>query len=527
MTSHPDYFRLAQQLAQQGKWDDMHAVLALGIEHAADTLTAHQQASALLVQQGFLTEAEGYCRQILLHKPRDIGARLLLAQIAHESGEHHLARQHYQALEAEFPDNPVIQRNNLTVLEYDPDSSDSVRFAKSQAWGQKQMAFARQHPPFAQRNALGQTSNPKDLNEPMRIRVGYVSADFCAHTVGWLVKEIITRHDPQKFQVYTYSAGKQRDHITQQIAAATSFRDVSNDTDFELANRIHADQIDILVDLSGHTAGSRLSTFALRPSPIQVSWLGYFATTGLSAIDAVLLDDGHAPPGTESCFTEKIIRLPNRFCFTPPDFAPDVSPPPCLRNDYITFGSFNNTAKLNNEVIATWAEILQKVPDSRLILKWRTFNDPSLRARLLTQFANLGITKERIELRPPSPHKQMLAQYADIDIALDPFPFCGGMTTFEALWMGIPVVTLPGTRVVSRQSHAILSGIGHPEWSAKNRSNYIQRACQLAKNPELLAALRASLRSTLENSRLTNPQGAVEQLEKVYRALIDERTKAI
>lgn len=512
MTSHPDYFRLAQQLAQQGKLGDMRAVLSLGIQHAADSLSGTRQASKLLLQHGFLTEAGQHSRQILSLKPGDIGARLQLAQIAHDAGEHRLARQQYQALESDFPDNAVVQRNSLTTLEYDPDSSDATRLAKARAWGIKQAALARQYPPFDHQHPPG---NP--------IRVGYVSADFCAHTVGWLVKEIITRHDPEKFLVYTYSAGQQNDHITQQIAATTRLRDVAKDNDFSLAQRIHADQIDILVDLSGHTAGSRLSVFALRPAPIQISWLGYFATTGLPAIDAVLLDDWHAPPGTENCFTEKIIQLPNRLCFSPPDFAPDVSPPPCIRNCYVTFGSFNNTAKLNEAVIAAWSQILHAVPGSRLILKWRTFNDSPLCTKVLAQFGNLGIAKERIELRPASPHKQMLAQYADIDIALDPFPFCGGMTTFEALWMGAPVVTLPGTRVVSRQSHAILSGIGHPEWCAQNASDYVSIACQLAQNPEQLAALRANLRPTLANSRVTDPQDAVAHLERTYQALIDER----
>jgi protein O-GlcNAc transferase len=519
MTAHPDYFKLAQHLAGQGKFDDMEAVIQLGIQHASEPMAAHHQASIIYLQYGFLSLAEIHIQKILSVTPGNVGARLHLAQCAHDAGEHRMARQQYQSLETDYPENPVAQRNSLTILEYDPEATDEMRYAKALEWGQKQMAWAQAQPSFIHQPA----SN--DKNAP--IRIGYVSADFCGHTVGRLLKDVITRHDRQSFQVFTYSAGKQHDAITQEIANNTCFRDVSKMSDLELAQLIHRDQIDILVDLSGHTAGSRLSAFALRPAPIQVSWLGYFATTGLPAINAVLLDDGHAPLGTERLFVERIIRLPNRFCFTPPDFVPDISPPPCLRYGYITFGSFNNTAKLNNAVIATWAEILQKVPDSRLILKWRTFNDPNLRAKLLTQFANLGITKERIELRPASPHKHMLAQYADIDIALDPFPFCGGMTTFEALWMGIPVVTLPGTRVVSRQSHAILSSIGHIEWSGQSTSDYIHIACQLAQNPQELAALRDSLRSTLANSNVTDPQYAVEQLGETYRALINEHPIAI
>lgn len=519
MTAHPDYFKLAQHLAGQGKFEDMEAVIQLGIQHASEPMAAHHEASIIYLQYGFLSLAEIHIQKILSVTPGNLGARLHLAQCAHDAGEHRMARQQYQSLENDYPENPVVQRNSLTILEYDPEATDQMRYAKALEWGQKQMTWAQTQHAFVHQTASSHKKTP--------IRIGYVSADFCGHTVGRLLKDVITRHDRESFQVFTYSAGKQHDEITQEIANNTYFKDVSNISDLELAQLIHRDQIDILVDLSGHTAGSRLSTFALRPAPIQVSWLGYFATTGLPAINAVLLDEGHAPPGTERFFLEHIMRLPNRFCFTPPDFAPALSPPPCIHNGYVTFGSFNNTAKINDEVIATWAEILQKVPDSRLILKWRTFNDPNLRAKLLTQFAHLGIHKERIVLRPASPHKQMLGQYADIDIALDPFPFCGGMTTFESLWMGIPVVTLPGTRAVSRQSHAILLSIGHTEWCAQSTPDYIHIACQLAQNPQSLANLRLSLRTTLKNSRVTDPQEAVEQLETTFRALIDEHPKAI
>ena len=228
------------------------------------------------------------------------------------------------------------------------------------------------------------------------LRFGYVSADLCQHTVGLFVKDVLKAHDPERVTVFAYSAGKVRDWVTDGIRAACTFRDVSAFDDVALADLIRQDGIDVLVDLSGHTAGSRLTVFAHRPAPVQVSWLGYFATT----------------------------------------------------------------AKLNDGVFDVWARILTAVPDSRLILKWRSFNDDALRQSVTAAFAQRGVASERSELRGPSFHVDLLKEYADIDIALDPFPFTGGLTSCEALWMGVPVVTWPQSRVVSRQTFAFLSAIG-------------------------------------------------------------------
>jgi len=239
--------------------------------------------------------------------------------------------------------------------------------------------------------------------------------------------------------------------------------------------------------------------FAHRPAPVLVSWLGYFATTGLPYIDAVLLDEWHAPAGMEKYFVEPIIRLPlGRFCYQPVPFAPDIAPLPCLKNGYITFGSFNNTAKLNAGVFDLWARVLASVPDSRLVLKWRTFNDDEFKRSTRDAFVQRGISPDRVELRGPSFHFDLLKEYGDIDISLDPFPFTGGLTSCEALWMGVPVVTWPQSRVVSRQTHAFLSAIGLPELSAKDARDYIRIATELAKDRERLKTLHQTLRQKVQ-----------------------------
>ena len=303
--------------------------------------------------------------------------------------------------------------------------------------------------------------------------------------------------------------------MTNEIGAACTLRDVSALDDAALAAQIRSDGIDVLLDLSGHTAGSRLTAFAYRPAPVMASWLGYFATTGLPCMDAVLLDEWHAPEGTEAQFVEPIVRLPaGRFCYQPVPWAPaEVAPLPCERNGPIAFGCFNNTAKLNEDVFGAWSRVLQAVPDSRLIVKWRTFNDDAFRHKVTQAFVARGIAAERIELRGPSFHVDLLKEYADIDIALDPFPFTGGLTSCEALWMGVPVVTWPQGRVVSRQTWALLNQIGLPELAAHDTDDYVRIAVELANDRERLVGLRSTLRGRMRASPLMDVVGFTRHLE--------------
>jgi predicted O-linked N-acetylglucosamine transferase (SPINDLY family) len=366
--------------------------------------------------------------------------------------------------------------------------------------------------------------HPRPTQPPLGsrpLRVGYVSADFCQHTVGLFVKHVLEAHDPSRMVAFAYNASFVKDWVTDAIQATTKFRDVATMDDPALAALIRQDEIDVLVDLSGHTAGSRLAVFAYRPASVQVSWLGYFATTGLACVDAVLLDDWHAPPGTEAQFIEPVVRLPGgRFCYQPVPWAPaKVAPPPCLATRHITFGSFNNTAKFNDGVFDLWARILSAVPDSHLVLKWRTFNDDALCQSVRAAFAQRGIAASRLDLRGPSFHAGLLEEYAGIDIALDPFPFTGGLTSCEALWMGVPVVTWPQGRVVSRQTFALLSAIGLPELAAKDGDDYVCIAIALARDCQQLAAMRGMIRERMRSSSLMNAAGFVHSLEQSLRDL--------
>ncbi|MBK1647245.1 hypothetical protein [Rhabdochromatium marinum] len=468
----------------------------------------------LLNQYGFLSDAEACCRQILALAPKDLRPWVTLANLERERGNHAISRAYYARLLSQRPDHPVIRRNLLIGLEYDPAVTDTDRLNAAHAWGEWAIARAggpRPRPPL---KPLG--------DRPLRL--GYVSADLCQHTVGLFLHPVLAAHDPNRITAFAYSAGAHRDWVTRAITAncrATggALRDVTRLDDTALAQRIQADQIDLLVDLSGHTAGSRLSVFAHRPAPVQVSWLGYFATTGLAPLDAVLLDHWHAPAGTDRQFIEPLLSLtPGRWCYQPVPFAPEVASSPHQTTGTITFGSFNNTAKYHIEVFALWARVLQAVPNSRLILKWRTFNDAALKAQVTDCFQRYGIAPERLDLRGPSFHETLLREYADIDIALDPFPFNGGLTSCEALWMGVPVMTWPQARVVSRQTHAVLHQIGLPDLSAKDPEGFVRLAANLARDTARLRDLRRGLRAQMQASALMDVQGFARSLEETLIA---------
>ncbi|MDD3355191.1 hypothetical protein [Zoogloea sp.] len=439
MTSTPDILSLARRHAESGRFAEFQGLCQQLAADCPDELPTQLDIGALLFGYGFLTDARTCYEKAQTLAPTDLRAQVNLANLARDAGEHAEARRLYTDLLRQLPDHPVIRRNALTSLEYDPEVPDAERLVQAQAWG----AWA-----IVRAGGI----RPRPALQPLQgrpLRIGYVSADLCQHTVGLFAKDVLKTHDSARVQVLAYSAGQVQDWVSNEIRAASTFRDVASFDDAALADQIRADGIDVLIDLSGHTAGSRLTAFAHRPAPVMVSWLGYFATTGLPYLDAVLLDDWHAPPGTEAQFVEPILRLPSgRFCYQPVPWAPtEVAAPAFARNDFITFCCFNNTAKFNAGVFDAWARVLQAVPNARLILKWRTFNDAVFRQNVTQAFVDRGIASDRIELRGPSFHAELLKEYADLDIALDPFPFTGGLLRVLKP-EGFLVVTCPDLQAV-------------------------------------------------------------------------------
>lgn len=508
---------LAHSQAQSANFPEMLVTcqrLIAGHGGDVDVLLA---VGSLFLNFGYLARARDCFERVQRLDPNDLRAQMNLANVARDGGDHATAQRLYAALQVAQPHNAVIRRNALVSQEYNPAATDAQRLASACAWGDWAIAQAggwQARPPVRQR-----TVPSKGALRPLR--VGYVSADLCQHTVGLFVKDVLQAHNIQPagvgattVTVFAYSSGLVSDWVSDAIRAACTWRAVSGLDDTALAALIRQDQIDVLVDLSGHTAGSRLTVFAHRPAPVQVSWLGYFATTGLRYIDAVLLDEWHAPGDTQAQFVEPIIWLPHgRLCYQPVPWAPPVAPPPCLQAGHITFGCFNNTGKLNAGVFNVWSRVLGAVPRSRLVLKWRSLADETLCQSIHTAFSDRGIDPGRIELRPASFHIDVLHQYSGIDIALDPFPFTGGLTSCEALWMGVPVITWPQGRVVARQTFAFLSSIGLAELAANDASDYVRIAQSLAADPAKLTNLRRTLRSTLQASPMMDVTGFTRQLE--------------
>lgn len=365
-----------------------------------------------------------------------------------------------------------------------------------------------------------------DQHQIKRLRIGYVSGDFKRHPVGYHLLPVLAAYDRERFEVYCYAALSEQDDLTEKMQGyVTEWRDISKLSDDDAAALICNDRIEILVDLSGHTGGNRLIVFASKPAPVQVSWLGYFNTTGVKAIDYLISDETTIPPEEEQWFSEKVIRLPgSRFCYAPPEYAPPVIEPPVLKNGAITFGSFNNIAKLTPEVIELWSRVLMAVPDSRLIIKWSTLSRKKVRDRLFRQFARHGVNSERLSLRGKSPHADMLKEYGDIDIALDPFPFSGGMTSCEALWMGVPVVTLLGDKPAGRQTAGFLRTIGLPEWVTMSPEQFISQAQLAASDYGQLKLLRFGLRGRMTASTLCDGVSFTRNLEALYCQMIREPT---
>ena len=338
------------------------------------------------------------------------------------------------------------------------------------------------------------------------LTVGLLSGTLRTHPVGWLTVAGFEHLDPEEYRIVCLSrAPETTDPIAWRFRTlAKSWEDVGLLDDDALARRARALGIDILIDLGGHGDAGRIAACARRLAPVQIKWVGMQNhSTGLAEMDWFLTDRWETPPELEHLYSERLLRMPDGYvCYSPPPHAPDVALAPQSRNGFTTFGCFNNTAKITARAVETWCEVLRALPDSRMILKTHQFDDPPTAARFRNSFARHGVDPTRIEARGSSPHRAFLESYNAIDIVLDPFPYSGGLTTCEALWMGVPTVTLPGEIFASRHSASHLSNAGYADWVAKDRDDYIAIALDWANRPEALAAQRRTMRAQVAASPL-------------------------
>jgi predicted O-linked N-acetylglucosamine transferase (SPINDLY family) len=453
---------------------------------------------------------EWYRRAVDLAPDRaDIRNELAVAH--HNLGDHEEAVEQYRAALAVRPDFAEVHSNLLVALHYvDPDDCEPL---------------FREHLAWAARHADGiapasPESFPNDRDPQRRLRIGYVSPRLCAGPVAHNLLPLLQAHDHARVHVTCYATSGIEDAVTAEIRShADAWREAWTLDEAALLGRVREDAIDILVDLSGHCPGHRLRLFARRAAPIQMTWLDYSNTTGLSVMDYFVGDPLQVPVGTPQRYTEEVVRLPDtRLCYRPPEPLPPVVPPPATRNGYVTFGCINRLSKLNPRLIAAWSEILKAVPGSRLLLKGSAYSSGEVRSTVERRFASVGIGADRLDLRAFSSEAEMMAEYGDIDVCLDPFPYNGSTTTCDALAMGVPVVTLAGTALVSRAGLMFLTACGMESWIAHDRAQYVRIARDSARDLERLAGLRQELRERFLASPVCDAPRFARAFEEIYRA---------
>lgn len=497
--------------AEASGYDEATGLLEQIWQQTVDPTEARLALAYCRQQRKHWTEAADHYRAALTLKPDDPGAHNNLANCYNQLGRMTDAAVHYRETYRLAPDFPEALASVAACLNYDPDCTPEQSTAQHRQWAEQ---IASRHYPRSAH--FGNDRDPQ-----RRLRIGYVSPDLRRHPVSAIFEPILAAHDRSRVEATCYYSFSGEDAVTLRIKSlAERWRTVVGIDDDALCEQIRADRIDILVDLAGHTTHSRLLVFARRPAPIQVSWLGYFNTTGLATMDYFISDPWSSPPGQERYYVERMLRLPHtRFCYQPPEFMPAVGPLPADSRGHITFGCLNNLSKLNEKVLSLWGAVLQAVPHAKLLIQAAALDDAPNRARFGALCAKHGIAPDRLELRGFAPVERAAASYAEIDIALDPFPFCGGMTSLEALWQGVPVITLPGETIASRQSASMLANLGLPELIAQDGAGYVSLAAQLARDLPRLAGLRAGMRQRFAASPLMDYTGFARALETAYRSM--------
>lgn len=507
---YTDYGKVLRVL---GRFDEAVAAHHRAIEINPNDAVAWNSLAHTLIGLGRHDEAIQAWEQAVRLRPDECGFRSNLAGGLLDQGRLDEAIACLEGAIKLNPDFAPAYGNLLSALRYHPRTTPQ--------------SLLEQHLRFAKRladplsAAVEPHANSRDPDRPLR--VGYVSPDFREHSVMHFFEPVLRHHDGASFELYCYSSSAVEDEVTARTRSLVrEFRSILSLDDARAAELIRADRIDILLDLAGHTAGGRPFLFARKPAPIQVSYLGYPCTTGLSAMDYRLTDAAADPPGmTESFHTETLIRLPDTFlCYQPSPAAPPVAPLPADANGWITFGSFNHLPKMTDDVIAAWCGILQSVPGSRLVIKSLPLTSRGPAARIAAAYQQHGLGPDRVVLLGyVDKFGGHLAAYNQIDIALDTFPYNGTTTTCEAMWMGVPVVALAGNAHISRVGVSLLRSVGLSDLIAADVEGYVRLAVSLAGQPERLRELRGQLRSRMAVSPLLDAARFTAGLEAAYRLM--------
>jgi predicted O-linked N-acetylglucosamine transferase (SPINDLY family) len=499
--------QLAVVLRERGRLDDAITAARQATTLAPASADAHNNLGIALWEKGQIDEAVAALRRAIDLAP-DFGAAYdNLGSALADGGRIEEAVECYHQAARLDPRSSVVE-NLLHTLHFHPDYDAHVIAHEHAEWNSK---FAR---PLAAQRA----PHTNERSPDRRLRIGYVSPDLRQHPVGRFIMPLLANHDRERFEVFCYTDLTRPDPLTEKLKQNTNtWRVTCGLTDEALADLIRHDRIDILVDLAMHMNGTRMLAFARKPAPVQVTYLAYCSTTGLETMDYRFTDAFLDPPGMdESIYSEKSIRLKTYWCYDPPPIAPPVAPLPVPTGGHVTFGSFNNFGKVSRAALTTWMRVMAGVPGSHLILH---AGEGSHRQRVLNQFGDAGIDPDRLHFFAKLPADQYLHQYDRIDIALDPFPYPGGTTTCDALWMGAPVVTLAGPTGASRGGVSILSNVGLRDLIADTPDHYVQIATELAANIPRLAELRSTMRDRMKRSALMDAPGFARDVEQAYREM--------
>jgi protein O-GlcNAc transferase len=455
------------------------------LEIKPDYAEAHYDLGVALKDLGQLDKAVACYLRALEIKPNMVEAHNNLGLVLQELGQLDSAIESYHRALRIDPSFIDVLDNLLLALNYNNVPTPACY-----------LGLARQYGGVVSRKVRVRFSTWQCADRPERLRVGLVSGDFRKHSVGYFLEGLITHIDPACIELIAYPTTPQEDELTARIRPYFSeWKSLFGKDDEAAARLIHTDGVHILLDLSGHTAHNRLPVFAWKPAPIQVSWLGYFATTGVAEMDYLLADEVGVPRAPQEQFSEIIWYLPDtRLCFTAPQMDLSISTLPALMNGHITFGCFQSLAKLGNEVLELWGKIFAALPNANLRLQCIQLDGAAQREQLLQRFQHYGIDSARIQLYGTTSREDYLAAHANVDIILDTFPYPGGTTTCEALWMGVPTLTLAGDSLLARQGASLLMAAGLKEWVATSKEEYCAQAITLASDLSMLSALRTGLR---------------------------------
>jgi predicted O-linked N-acetylglucosamine transferase (SPINDLY family) len=511
---------LGNALQAQRKSDEAIASYRRALSIDPRHVESYVNLGNVLHEQGDLEAAVATYRHALSLRPQDAQAHVNVGIALQSQGDLDAAIRSFRNALSLKPDNADAHSGLLFSINIHPAFSPTERLAAARRFGSAAMARAR---PFS-----SWTVGPIEPGRAAPLRIGCISGDLRAHPVGFFMESVLEHIDRARFEVVAYPTLAQEDDLTARIKTRfASWSSIAEMDDETAATKIRADRIHILIDLSGHTAHNRLPLLAWKPAPVQVTWLGYFATTGVPGIDYLLADRVSVPESRSEQFTETVWYLPDcRFCFSPPTDAKRLRPAPlpALRNGFITFGCFQNLLKLNDSVLEAWGRIFRELPQARLRIQNRSMSFATAQARLRERLTRAGIASDRVTMAGQSARREYLLAHSDVDIVLDTFPYTGATTTCEALWMGVPTLTLSGDTIVSRQGTSLLVSAGQSDWIAGNESDYVIRATTLGSDIERLAKLRASLRETVLASPLFDAPRFARHLEEALRGMWKQKT---